>query len=456
MRTSMRWGGKVVAAMALVAATMACTAAVPESTTRAKPPETAKTGESAKSGPPRAAELPPVDANWPRWGLTHTQTSGNNGDDRLLSGSSATLSRVPMLQNQHIMGFGVGNPEEVPGQLNFEDLDSRMRLMDRSGGLPIITLCCAPDWMKGGPAGQTSWQKEHLEAAPERKHFDDFAKLSAAVAKRYDHVKYFMVWNELKGFWPDHSQPPDIEGYTELYNKVYDAVKAVRPDALIGGPYIGFHSIRSDGGNASSLRGDWGAVDQLVLDAFDYWNKNKRGADFIVIDGASVTDDHKVQPDAFGATAKFGDVTRWLREKTGNLPVWWSEFYFMPEDGKTNWPENMRVAVLATSLMEFASSGTATALYWNPQTKQGDCVGCMWNSQDGSARPAGDVVSNFVKWFPAGAKLEKVTSSDERVRVLAQPEQMVMVNTTDKDVTATVDGQEVSLAPYEVKWAARG
>ncbi|MFI6482969.1 xylan 1,4-beta-xylosidase [Nonomuraea sp. NPDC050663] len=451
MKLNMGWGARLAAAITVVALATGCAAARSASpgqgTTEPKVTETAQ---------PRArTEPPPVAANWPRWGLTHTQTSGNNGDDRLLRGASETLSRVPMLQNQHIMGFGVGNPEENPGEFNFEDLDSRMRLMDESGGLPLITLCCAPDWMKGGPAGQTSWEKEHLEAAPEPKHFDDFAKLAATVAQRYDHVQYFMVWNELKGFWPDHSRPPDIEGYTEMYNKVYDAVKAVRPDAKIGGPYMGFHSVRSDGGNASSLAGPWGAVDQLVLDAFDYWNKNKKGADFIVVDGASPTDDHQLKPDAFGATQKFADVTRWLRDKTGNLPVWWSEFYFMPEDGSTDWPEQMRVAVQAVSMMEFARGGAATALYWNPQTKSGACKGCMWNPSDGAARGAGDLISNFVKWFPAGAELEEVAASDERVKVLAQAQQLVMVNTSDEEVSAKVDGKDVTLKPYETRWADR-
>ncbi|MFI6602347.1 xylan 1,4-beta-xylosidase [Nonomuraea sp. NPDC050536] len=427
----------------VVAGMSACSAVAPEGATTAGGPASAPATSAV-------AEPPPVDPGWPRWGLTHTQTSGNNGDQRLLDGASQTLSRVPMLQNQHIMGFGVGNPEEQPGEFHFEDLDSRMRLMDRSGGLPVITLCCAPDWMKGGPAGQTSWQKEHFEAAPEPAHFDDFAKLAAAVAQRYDNVDYFMVWNELKGFWPDHSQPPDIAGYTTFYNKVYDAVKAVRPDAKIGGPYLGMDSVSDV--DASELKGKWGAVDQPVLDAFDYWNKHKRGADFVVVDGASPTDDHELLPDPFGATAKFGAATRWLREKTGNLPIWWSEWYIMPEDGKTKWPEDMRLAVQAVSMIELAASGAATALYWNPQTKQGDCAGCMWSSQDGSALPTGDLISNFVRWFPAGTKLRQVITSDSRVRVLAQKDKLLMVNTTGGRLSATVDGKSVTLAPYEIKW----
>jgi hypothetical protein len=398
-------------------------------------------------------QAPPVDPSWPRWGFTHTGVSANNVTDRFEQDVTRTLAQTPMLQNQHIMGFGALNPEPHPQDFFWEDLDSRTNLMKQSGGTQIITLCCAPDWMKGGPEGPTeesAWT-QHLEDAPYPEHFDDFAKLSAAVAAKYPDVKYFMVWNELKGFWKNHSRPADYKGYTTLYNKVYDAVKAVRPDAEIGGPYLGFDSNKT---GKSELRGPWGVVNQNALDAFEYWFKNKKGADFIVVDGASPTDAHELLPDAFGALSKFSAVTTWLRNKTGNLPVWWSEWYFVPEDD-TTWPEPMRLAVQAASMIEFAESGAATALYWNPQVKKGACQGCMWDPRTGAALPTGRLVSDFAKWFPAGAELEAVTASDPKVRVLAQPQRLVMVNTTNAKITATVDGKEFTLQPYEIKWSDR-
>ncbi|MEQ4722846.1 xylan 1,4-beta-xylosidase [Nonomuraea sp. B19D2] len=402
---------------------------------------------------PAPEERPQVDEGWPRWGFTHTGVSANNINPGFEQEVARRLSQTPMLQNQHIMGFGALNPEPYPGQYFWEDLDSRLNLMKQSGGVPVITLCCAPDWMKGGPQGPTedsAW-REHLEDAPYPQHFDDFAKLAAAVASRYPDVKYFMVWNELKGFWKDHSKPADYKGYTELYNKVYDAVKKARPDAKIGGPYLGFDSNRS---GDSELRGDWGVVNQNALDAFNYWFENKKGADFVVVDGASPTDAHELLPDEFGALAKFGAVTKWLRGKVGDLPVWWSEWYFVPEDG-TTWPEPKRLAVQAASMIEFARSGAATALYWNPQTKGSACQACLWDSRTGAETPTGRLLANFVKWFPAGAELEPVTSSDAKVRVLAQPEQLLLVNTADAEVTTTVDGDEHTLKPYEIKWTGR-
>jgi hypothetical protein len=435
-----------IVTMALVVAS--CSFGGTTDTAPATQESTAQSAANAKIQKP-----PAVDPAWPRWGFTHTGISANNVTDQFEQDVTRTLAQTPMLQNQHIMGFGALNPEPRPQEFFWDDLDSRTNLMKQSGGTQIITLCCAPDWMKGGPQGptqQSAW-KDHLEDAPYPQHFDDFAKLSAAVATKYRDVKYFMVWNELKGFWKDHSKPADFKGYTELYNKVYDAVKAVRPDAKIGGPYIGFDSNKT---GKSELRGPWGVVNQNALDAFEYWFKNKKGADFIVVDGASLTDAHQLLPDAFGALSKFSAVTTWLRNKTGDLPVWWSEWYFVPEDG-TTWSESMRLAVQAASMMEFAKSGAATALYWNPQAKQGACQGCLWDPRTGAALPTGQLVSNFAKWFPAGAELEQVTSSNPKVRVLAQPQQLAMVNTTDAEITATVDGKEFTLQPYEIKWSDR-
>lgn len=407
-----------------------------------------KAGDAGKVAAP-----PKVEDGWPRWGFTHTGVSANNVTEEFEQVVAGSLARTPMVQNQHIMGFGALNPEPYPGRFYWEDLDSRLNLIKESGATPVITLCCAPDWMKGGPQGPTeesAWA-EHLEDAPYRQHFDDFARLAAEVAKRYDDVQYFMVWNEFKGFWPDHSKPADYKGYTQLYNKVYDAVKKARPDARIGGPYLGFDSNRDGEGE---LRGDWGVVNQNVIDAFDYWYEHKKGADFVVVDGASPTDAHELLPDEFGALSKFTDVTAWLRKKTGDLPIWWSEWYFQPEDG-TEWDEPRRLAVQAASMMEFARSGAATALYWNPQEKDGPCQGCMWDPRTGAETPTGQLIAGFTRWFPAGVRLDQVSSSDPKVRVLAQPEQLLLVNTSDADVTTVVGDEEVTLKPYEIRWSDR-
>ncbi|MET7333834.1 xylan 1,4-beta-xylosidase [Nonomuraea sp. NPDC005650] len=404
------------------------------------------------SEPAPQLEQPPALANWPRWGVTHTQYSADNEPPQVVEEARGVLGRVPMLQNQHIMGWGVGNPEPSPGQFNFRDLDRRLKFMASSRAVPVITLCCAPDWMKGGQAGRTDWSKNHT-VAPEREHFDDYAKLAVQVAKQYPTVKHYMVWNEFKGFWDPSTNRWDAEGYTELYNKVYTALKKVNKDIQLGGPYIPIES--NSKGGPSELSGPWGTVDQRALDAITYWLEHKKGADFVVVDGASMTNDRGNVPDDFSAQAKFAAITTWLRQKSKDLPVWWAEWYVEPEN--SGWSEEKRTAVQATALMEFAKSGVTTALYWNPQQKSaGECAGCLWSPKVGGEMPMAGLLSGFTKWFPSGVRAEPVTTSDPKIRALGQERQVVMVNTSDRDVTATVDGRQVTFRPYEIKWSGRG
>ena len=55
------------------------------------------------------------------------------------------------------MGFRGGNPEPSPGEYDWTSLDWRVEMMRRTGARIVITLCCAPDWMKGGEPGETNW-----------------------------------------------------------------------------------------------------------------------------------------------------------------------------------------------------------------------------------------------------------------------------------------------------------
>jgi len=128
-------------------------------------------------------------------GVTHTQYSIDTwGDASAVSRAKLLVSQAAIYQNQHIMGFGALNPEPAPGRYDWSTLDRRVQLMRDTGATPSITLCCAPDWMKGGKRGQTDWSK--LEQAPLPKHYGDFAELARQVALRYPDVKNFLVWNE--------------------------------------------------------------------------------------------------------------------------------------------------------------------------------------------------------------------------------------------------------------------
>ncbi|KOV68952.1 xylan 1,4-beta-xylosidase [Streptomyces sp. AS58] len=423
----------------------------------------------------RVHGTPAVPAGEPRpdvgWGFTHTQFSADEGPAGATARVSERLSDDRLPQNQHIMGWGADNPEPVKGRYDFAALDRRVDFVRASGGTPVITLCCAPDWMKGGEAGadNTDWSRSALETAPDPEHFADFAALAATVAKRYPDVRHFIVWNEFKGFWNDTEHRWDHEGYTELYNLVHRALKKVDPDIMVGGPYLVMDSVdpRQTENASRTLRGPWGALDQRVLDAFTYWNEHKAGADFVVVDGSSYTKDDDLLPDEFAATDKFTAVGEWVRRQTGDdLPLWWAEYYVEPADGNDDrhgWSEARRGAVQAAGLIAMVRGGATSGFYWNPQEEKGpDCPGCLWTptgSGDGGRKlPMYDLLARFSAEFPPGTAYERVSvAADDAsdLRVLATEWAVLVVNTLDRATTARVDGRRLDLQAYEVRWLDR-
>jgi hypothetical protein len=389
-------------------------------------------------------------ASWPSWGFTHTQhTNDGPGFGRALTDTT----KQPVAQDQAIMGWGADNLEPSPGRYDFGSLDRRIQLIRKTHGTPVITLCCAPDWMKGGPVGKTDWAK--LETAPTTAHYADFAKLAAKVAHRYPDVKYYLVWNEFKGF-QGQGASLDYLGYTSLYNQVYTALKQVNPHLKIGGPYVPMSSNAPGVGPPSVVNGSWGSVDQTALNAVQYWLKHKKGADFLAVDGSAMPDQAKVHLNEFSELTKFSAVTHWLRAQSGRrLPIWWAEWYVQPTG--TTWTDEHLGAVQAAALMQFIRSGAATALYWSPQTTTtGDCSGCLWSGTGsaGAGTPTLTMLQNFTRWFPPRTHLVTVTSSNPAVQVLGQRHQMLAVNTSAHPATSTINGTALALGPYEVRWVS--
>ncbi|MEV4437012.1 xylan 1,4-beta-xylosidase [Streptomyces sp. NPDC049585] len=400
------------------------------------------------------------------WGFTHTQYSAEYGVPDATRRAGALLSARSLPQNQHIMGWGAENPEPSPGRHDFEALDARVALMRGTGAVPVLTLCAAPDWMKGGRAGHTDWSR--LETAPDPRHYADFARLAGAVARRYPDVRHFLVWNELKGFYDEDKRRWDYEGYTQLYNLVYTELKRQNPRNLVGGPYVVVDHdppAADDEDCSRELRGCWGELDQRSADVVHYWNAHKTGADFVVVDGSSYTrEGHRTIPDEFTATEKFADVTRWLRRVTG-LPVWWAEWYVEPPadddrpGGRDGWSEQHRTAVQATAMIRLAEGGASAAFYWNPQQTGDDCPGCLWRSthlrDGGGALPMALLLSRFAYEFPPGTAFRPVAATagrGDRIQALADDEAVLVVNAERRPVVARVDGHVLPLAPYEVRW----
>ncbi|MER5944044.1 xylan 1,4-beta-xylosidase [Streptomyces sp. NPDC001928] len=398
------------------------------------------------------------------WGITHTQYSAEDGDPAAVRTARGALSAQSLPQNQHLMGWGADNPEPSPGRYDFATLDARIDLIRETHGTPVITLCCAPDWMKGGKPGHTDWSRRSLETAPSPDHYDDFADLAATVATRYPDVRHFIVWNEFKGFFDDSKERWDHEGYTAFYNQVYSALKKVNKENLVGGPYLNMDSFGPRQTRyGSGLKGPWGSVDRRVLEAFDYWNLHKAGADFVVVDGASYTRDGEALPDEFRATDKFTAIGRWIRDRT-SVPLWWAEYYIEPSDDDGSGErrhEARRFAVQVAAMMAIAEGGATTAFYWNPQRRGERCTDCLWHSTgvtgnaSDDALPMMDLIRRFDTEFPPGSAFRPVDMAGEdakAVRVLADDKAMLMVNTLDRPVQVNVDGRSVDLDAYQVRW----
>jgi hypothetical protein len=185
--------------------------------------------------------------------------------------------------------------------------------------------------------------------------------------KRYPQVERVMVWNELKGFWDDSQGRWDYEGYTELYNQVYRAVKDVRSDVQVGGPYVVLISLEPGTQDASTVTGPWGAADQRTLDVIDYWLQNNAGADFLAVDASTGIRNDEGIPSPVAGAQKYADLARWLQQRS-DLPIWWAEYYpQVPEGEDDAGTSPVNAAVNLAAIAAMAESGAAGALLWGPQ-----------------------------------------------------------------------------------------
>jgi hypothetical protein len=120
-----------------------------------------------------------------------------------------------------------------------------------------------------------------------------------------------------------------------MYNLAWTAIKAVRPDAKIGGPYIVMSSWDTGAPTptlgAPSCPFTGGQIDGRSLDVFTYFKNNATGYDFICVDGwvgnqfgttlgAGVTNQQQLD--------KFIKVNQWLRTNVNaSKLIVWSEYY---------------------------------------------------------------------------------------------------------------------------------
>lgn len=387
-------------------------------------------------------------------GLTHTQFSADpDNEARAVAASRRLMSRRALFQNQHIMGWGALNPEPSPGVYHWDSLDSRIDLIRQTSGIPVITLCCAPDWMKGGSPGTTDWSK--INVAPTPDHYADFAALAARVARRYPDVRHYQVWHGLKGFYDPKRRRWNYEGYTELYNLVYRALKSVNGQIAVGGPLVTMDSSSDPRffRKPSKVKGNWGVIDQRALDAIDYWLSHKEGADFITIDMATANKDGTASSDPFDSIGKISAASNWIRQRS-EIPLWAARWHPFPAIEK-DWEFGEQSALVATAFAQMIKSGVDVALLWQPQAKGESCVGCLWTDtrlpEGGQPTEAFTSIDSISAHFPPGTPLVRTRSSSPDVSALSSPTTTLLINHLAQPQDVEVNGTETHLAPHEVR-----
>ena len=394
------------------------------------------------------------------FGATHEHNDADSWHDAQAVASANSLMQSGLTtQNQQMMGWGVNDPEPAPGVYDFSGLDARVQMMRATKAQMVLTFCGAPGWMH--PAGfQDDWA--NFEIAPDPSHVADFADLAKKIAQRYPDVKYFQVWNEMKGMWstspgatPGIQNRWDYERYTTLYNAVYDAVKSVRPDANLGGPYV----VTTSDGNTAAMSNpgpsfSWGTLDQRPLDVISYWLKNKHGAQFLTVDTNAANDDGVWKANEFATGQKFADVAAWIR-KQSNLPIWWAEWYVNSPSG-TQQNLSYDNALMTSSAILTYKSGVSNMMIWQPE---GDAQGYsflegLWTSTNGAgggqATPFASTAKALKSNFGPGATLYGTSTSSSSITVLASSTKTLLVNTQNLVQNVIINGTSLTLQPYQV------
>ena len=357
-------------------------------------------------------------------GVTHTGKRWEDGNGHAVERAKKLLMEGLKFHNQHLMNWGVGNPEPAPGKYNWDSLDGRMELIRSMKGIPVITFCSAPGWMNStGDDIPREISPDHWEDPRVKDEYvAAYAGLCQKAALRYTDVKYFQIWNELKGYW-DHSRDQwDYVRFTEFYNTVYEAVKSVRPDAWLGGPYYSW--------DLDPAPRDWEVI--------DYWFAHNHGAEFVNFDGwiggYPPSGLRSEEAKKMLRTDYFGKIAQQFRSRT-TLPVWISEFY----GGWSDDPQ-FTAANHASCYLHALMKGVAIALLWGPSAQQWNYLFTDTDRENGGEpSPHYEVVKIFNTFFGPGTKIVGASSSSLELEVLASPTAVYLINKRDKNIPVKLE-----------------
>lgn len=433
-------------------------------------------------------------------GISHVDTTlsypWEDNNLAAVNNAKSLIKRAIPYENTPIMAWGIDDPWPDPSQAEPSDwnsLDKRMRLIIDTGGIPVITLSEAPWWMKGelqsdGTTQLVSESEEWSDIAYSARILDNkmdaWLHLVQRVAERYMvppyNVRYFQVWNELKGYYNpitnaydyttsdgDPGGPNAKHGYTYLYNQTYSRLMQVarslgiqNQNVQVGGPYVAMDtwSFSHNQSNPSKITKAYGIYDQRPLDVVKYWLQHKAGAGFITVDGDNGNKDGVNDADPFTASEKFADVTQWIRSLDNNiypgaatLPVWWAEWSAWPytDTGDGNYNN----AIKSYAMVKFLKAGGAVALSWGFMGDGTPGNGLLTTTikGGGQALPWYYSYKALNDDFAPDTEIYKTTVSPPgSVEALASATTVMLINKTAKSMIVSVNDATLSLSPYQV------
>ena len=228
------------------------------------------------------------------------------------------------------------------------------------GGVPVITLCCAPDWMT---SLGTETSSKYPNLPPTAAHYADFADLARRIAERYPDVQHYVVWNEMKGLWNKGAGQWDYVAYTAMYNAVYDALKGVNPE------HSGWRPLPRNRGDGHRLRrvvyrcADCAAqrFGPRLLARSRTWGGLCRARPQRA--GLPRPAGEYSEAEKLDLAYTFSDIVEQMRART-SLPVWYIEQHFA---GKAGGPLDFQAVGAASMLRHQLLGGTAVTFQWEPE-----------------------------------------------------------------------------------------
>ena len=364
---------------------------------------------------------------------------------------------------QFTMDWGAGNTNPARDVYDFRRLDERVDLILRLGKKVVLTFCRCPEWMRRDDP------KKGVDAAPRVDMYPDFAHMAADFIRHFRDtgrpVYAVNVWSETRGYWSSDLGRWYLEDYADLFNAVYDSIKFVSPEVLVGGPFMHIESSPK-GKNMAKYDGSISSTDRKALEAFI---AGARKTDFFSIDRnlAENADDTGYGVDEVLRYTAFNGVVHdqlrtLLAARFPDVPVWVVDNQCL----KGHYPVEVEAAGLASMYRWHLLGGAAFVDKWQPEDEGKDSSDADQTAPEGmythtdtddgaQPLPTFYVFKAFRTCFPAGTTIVEATSSNPWVEALASPEHVLLINKHSQahQVTLAVRGEArtVALEGFEVK-----